>query len=49
MKKQLVKTEFISQQTYVNISLKTKGTWTLERDETVTKPVGNVLLPLALA
>jgi len=35
MKKQLVRTEFISQQTYVNISPKNKGTWTLERAETV--------------
>lgn len=42
MKKQLVRTEFISQQTYVNISLKKRGIWTLERAETVTKLVGIV-------
>jgi hypothetical protein len=47
MKKQHVRTEFISQQTYVNISLKKKGTWTLERAETVTKPAG--IIPLTFS
>jgi len=44
MKKQLVRTKSISQQSYVNISLKKKGTWKLERAETVTKPAGTVPL-----